>query len=51
MIEFVVFVILINIIFEVLKMLCPSSKLLGFVNSFMSILVIYLICLKIKSFF
>ena len=50
MIELVIFIIFINIIFETIQLLCPTSKLAGFVRSSLSILVIFLICLKIKNY-
>lgn len=49
MIELVVYIILINVIFEFLKIVCPMSKLSGFVRSVLSLIMIYLICLKIKT--
>lgn len=50
MIELVIYIILVNIIFELLLILCPMSKLNGFLRSFLSLLIIYLIVLKVKSF-
>ena len=51
MIELVVYIIIVNLIFECLQMLCPDSKMSGFVRSFLAIIIIFLICLKIKSYF
>ena len=48
MVEFVVYIIVVNIVFEFLQILFPHSMLTSFVRSSLSILVIYLICLKIK---
>lgn len=50
MIEFVVYIIILNIICEFLQILFPHSKLSSFIRSSLSILVIYLICLKISTF-
>lgn len=50
MIEFVIYVILINVIFECLQLLCPMSRISGFIRSFLAIIIIYLICLKLKMF-
>ena len=51
MIELVVFIIVLNIIFEFLQIACPLKKLSSLVKSFFSVIIIYLICLKIKNYF
>lgn len=51
MVELVVYIILLNIIFEFLLIACPFKKLSSLVKSFLSILIIYLVCLKIKNYF
>ena len=51
MVDFVVYVVILNIIFEMLQIICPISKLSGFVRSCISVLVIYLMCLKVKNVF
>lgn len=51
MIELVIFVIILNIIFEMLNMIYPTSKLSNFIRSSLSILLVYLICIKIKTVF
>ena len=51
MIELVVYIILLNILFEFVQIICPFKKLSGFIRSFLSVLIIYLICLKIRNYF
>ena len=51
MIELVVYIILLNIIFEFIQIACPVKKLSSLIKSFFSLLIIYLICLKIKNYF
>ena len=51
MVELVVYIIVVNIVFEMIHIICPVSKTSGFVRSCLSFLVIYLICLKVKNLF
>lgn len=51
MIELVIFMIVLNILFEIIQMLCPMDKLSGLTHSCLMIIEIYLIILKLKNFF
>ena len=45
--EFVVFFIGINLLFEFIQTIFPMSKMFGYIKSFVSIMLIYVICLKV----
>ena len=51
LVELVVYIILLNIIFEFLQIICPFKKFAGMIRSFLSVLILYLVCLKIKNYF
>ena len=49
--EISVFLIAINLLYEILEIVFPMSKMSVYVKSFVSIIFLYIICLKLGKLF